>query len=128
MQPVRIGYHRLWPTLMFLLAGLNVGVVLVAGVRGPLPIAMAVLFGVAGLLYLTRPLLVVDDERISAKSLVGYTVSRVPHGGFKTLEVEPGGIVFGPPNDRARVRMSGWMVNRKHLDQLAAAVRAARAT
>jgi hypothetical protein len=125
MTPVRIRYHRLWAPMMFLLVVMNIALFVSSG--GMIPLALATMFTVLGVLYATRPLLVIDDEAISAKSLIGKTVRRIPHGSFAAIEVRAGGLVIGPTDKRQRLTLQRWMVSRKDLDHLAAQIREARA-
>jgi hypothetical protein len=126
VKPVRIRYNRLWAPLMALIVVVNLTLFFLAG--GGFQLVFAVFFGLFTFLYATRPLLIIDDETITAKSLLGYTVKRIPHGSFAGLEVEGNAIMLGPEGRRQRMTLSRWMVSAADLDKLAAAVREARAS
>jgi hypothetical protein len=124
MPSVRIRYHRLLGPAMLLLAAINVALFITSGWF--LQLGGAVMFTILGILYFVRPFLIVDDEAIHAKSLLGYTVQRIRHGSFADLEVVPGAIVMGTSGARRRLKLWGPMVSKRDLNQLAAAIRDAR--
>jgi hypothetical protein len=64
MTPVRIGYHRLWAPAMLVIAAINIALFVAAG--GLLQACLAIMFLLFGILYATRPLLLVDDEAVTA--------------------------------------------------------------
>jgi len=125
MPTVRVRYHRLLGPAMLLLALINVVLFLTSGLF--LQLGMTVMFSILGILYLVRPFLIVDDEAIHAKSLLGYTLQRIRHGSFADLEVERGAIVMGASGARRRLKLWRPMVAQGDLQKLAAAVREARA-
>jgi hypothetical protein len=125
MPSVRVRYHRLLGPAMLLLAAINV--VLFTLTTGFLQLGLAVMFTILGILYFVRPFLIIDDEAIHAKSLLGYTLQRIRHGSFADLEVVPGAIVMGASGARRRLKVWGLMVSKGDLQKLSEAIREARA-
>jgi hypothetical protein len=91
-------------------------------------LALGVMLGVVGVLYLTMPFLVVGDRQIQAKNLMGITLRRFPFEDLADLEVSPGAVVItSPRGGRQRLKVSRWLVSGADMRRLADAVDAARA-
>ncbi len=116
-----IGYSR---GLGLVILGLAAAELAVFAVTGSwLALVLAVPTVLLGVLYLTRPFLVLEGGEVKAQNLFGMTRRRFRYGTFAELEIERAAIVIG---QRQRLRFSAWMTARRDVDRLAAAVRASR--
>ncbi|MCA9676944.1 MAG: hypothetical protein H6709_10285 [Kofleriaceae bacterium] len=120
-----VRYHRLWGPLFLAIAAGNG--VLFTQVGNVMFLVLAGLIGVVGVLYLVRPLLVIEDGHIDVKGLGGGTRRRFAYGDLAELQVEPGAIVVGRGDNRVRLGISRVFVHAGDLRRLAGAVRDARA-
>lgn len=126
MTPIRIGYNKLWGAGMLAVAAL--GVALYVALGSWLQLGLSAAFAIFGLLWLTRPFLVVTDDEIQAKSMMGVTIRRFPHHGLADIEVERGAIIVGGATERRRrLQLSSFMISRADMDRLARAAADARA-
>jgi hypothetical protein len=126
VTPIRIGYNKLWGLAMMVVAAAGVVIYLLTGAI--LQLGLGLVFAISGLLWLTRPFIVVTDGVIAAKNMMGITLKRFRFDDLADLEVEEGAIIVGAKGDRTRLKLSTMIVSRSDLDRLAAAVREARAT
>jgi hypothetical protein len=125
MKPIHIGYNKLWGVGMIGVAVLAVAAWLAT--RAFLYLGIAGMFQIAGVLWLIRPFLVVTDEEIQVKNMMGLTLRRFRHGGLARIDVVPGGLVIGAGERRQRLKLSALIASQRDLGRLAAAVEAARA-
>jgi hypothetical protein len=123
---IRIGYHRAWGPVMLVCAAINAALYAMTG--SWVQLALGVMLGVVGVLYLTMPFLVVGDGQIQAKNMMGITLRRFPFEDLADLEVSPGAVVItSPRGGRQRLKVSRWLVSGADMRRLADAVDAARA-
>jgi hypothetical protein len=125
VTPIRIGYNKLWGAVMLLVAAL--GIVVYAMTGAFIQLGLGLVFAIAGVLWLTRPFLVVTDGQIAVKNLMGLTLRRFPFPQLADLEVHDGAIMLGSGKDRMRLKLSTMVVSRSDLDRLGSAVAEARA-
>lgn len=116
-----IRYHPGWGALFLGLTALELAGFAVT--RSWLAIVLAIPTLLLGVLYLTRPFLVLEDGQVKVQNLWGMTRRRFPFGALGDLTVEPGVIVIG----KQRLRFSARLTRRADVRALADAVRAARA-
>jgi hypothetical protein len=126
VTPIRIGYNKLWGLAMLAVAAIGVLVYLLTGAI--LQLGFGLVFGISAVLWLTRPFIVVTDGVIAVKNMMGIPLKKFRFEQLADLDVERDAILVGLKGDRTRLKVSTMIVSRSDLDQLAAAVREAKAT
>jgi len=122
---IRIGYHKAWGVVMLACAAINVALYAMFG--NWIQLGLGVMLAVFGVLYLTRPFLVVGDGVIQAKNLMGITLRRFPYDKLADLEVAPGALVItSAKGGRQRLKVSRWLISKSDMQKLADAVDTAR--
>lgn len=124
--PIRIRYHAAWGPLMLALAAVNVGLWALTGRW--LQLGLAVMLTIIGVLYITQAFLVISENTIEAKNLMGITLRRFRFGSLTELDVVPGGIAVGTGDSRQRLKVSNLLIRKSDMAALAAAIERRRAT
>ncbi len=125
MATLRVGYHKAWG-VFFLVAGVA-DLLVYTSTRTLMHLMLGGLLLVIGVLYLSRPFLVIGDGVIQVKNLLGITMRRFSFGSLAELGVEPDAIVIGEGRGSQRLKVSRLLIARSDMQRLDAAVKQAAA-
>ncbi len=123
MATLRVGYHKAWGVVL-VVAGVA-DLLVYTSTRTLMHLMLGGLLLVIGVLYLSRPFLVIGDGVIQVKNLLGITMRRFSFGSLAELGVEPDAIVIGEGRGSQRLKVSRLLIARSDMQRLDAAVKQA---